>query len=413
MKRKLAHVIVVGLILLIAQPLLAGGPTNKSNRSAAYMRILARNASTEGADIVTYNPAGTVKLEDGFHINASVQHLDKEYSNNFLGVDHTTDEPSIVPSIFMVYSKDRWAAFFGVDVPLGGGEVEYPTGNFTTFRVGQLLSLQTGLPLEAHETRGESMGMAYTFGGAFQVNDWFAMSLAGRYVDATVEISASADNGPLTSVIDYGADATGFGGILGLDFFLSEKTTIGFKYSTNTDLEYEYSVNQGADILATLGVVDGAETRDDLPAEVAFGISHQVSDKLRIEGGVNYYVHGSADMGGATLREGLDDVIDDSWEIGLGGEFAVADTFDLSVGYLYSTIGVDPEYSSTFLPDLDAHTIGGGFQWSATPMMTVDLALGGTFYDDDSYVDSSLGTPIEVEYEKRVLFLAVGLGFKF
>ena len=65
------------------------------------------------------------------------------------------------------------------------------------------------------------------------------------------------------------------------------------------------------------------------------------------------------------------------------------------------------------LPDLDAHTIGGGFQWRASPTMALDLALGGTFYDDDSYVDSSLGTPIEVEYEKRVLFLAVGLDFKF
>ena len=35
-----------------------------TNRSVSYIRNFARNAATEGADLVTYNPAGLVFLVD-------------------------------------------------------------------------------------------------------------------------------------------------------------------------------------------------------------------------------------------------------------------------------------------------------------------------------------------------------------
>ena len=40
------------------------------------------------------------------------------------GVDRDQDEPSVVPGLFAVYKKDRWAGFFGVSNVVGGGKVE-------------------------------------------------------------------------------------------------------------------------------------------------------------------------------------------------------------------------------------------------------------------------------------------------
>ena len=129
--------------------------------------------------------------------------------------------------------------------------------------------------------------------------------------------------------------------------------------------------------------------------------------------GFNYYFNSDADLGGTTLRDGLKKRIDDSWEVGLGGEYAISEVLKISLGYLYTSIGVDPEDSSKFLPDLDAHTLGAGFQWMATPQLAVNFAFGNVFYDGDSYVDTSLGMPIEIEYEKNIPFVAAGIQYSF
>src|SRR6187551_2354065 len=48
---------------------------NLANMSSEWIRSSARNAATDAADIVVYNPAGLTNLEDGLHINFSNQFL--------------------------------------------------------------------------------------------------------------------------------------------------------------------------------------------------------------------------------------------------------------------------------------------------------------------------------------------------
>jgi len=414
MKKLLTGMVVLAFIPALASPVMAGGAINKSNRSVEFMRIFARNAATDSADIMTYNPAGTVKMADGFHLNASVQYLiEKEYEGNFLDQTFATDEPSLIPQFFAVFSRDRWAGYFGVDVPVGGGKVDYKDGNFTSFSVGQMIAGLTGLPLTSHSVEAESFGIAYTLGGAFQITDMISASLGLRYIDATTELDGSATNGPLTNQIAFDADADGWGGIMGLDFFPNEKTTVGIKYAAKTELEYDYSVREGDRILSAMDIRDGDQKNDDLPAELALGYSYQVTPGLRGEVGLMYYFNTDADIGGTTLREGLEDRIDDSWEIGLGCEFAVSDALKISGGYLYSSMGVDPAESSKFLPDLDAHTVGVGLEWMAMPGLALNLAVGTVFYESDSYVDTTLGRPVEIEYKKNIPHIGTGVQYRF
>ena len=414
MRKLLTGMVVMAVIFAVASPVMAGGAINKSNRSVEYMRMLARNAATDSADIVTYNPAGTVQLDDGFHLNASVQYLiEKEYESTFLSETYASDEPSAIPQLFAVYSQDRWAGFFGLDVPVGGGKVHYKDGNFTSFSVGQMVAQLTRLPLTSHFVEAESMGIAFTLGGAYQITDMISASLGVRYIDASAEMAGGAVNGPLTSNIEFEAEADGWGGIIGLDITPNDKMNIGIKYATKTDLEYEYEVKEGAPILGAIGILDGDMKNDDLPAELALGYSYQVTPEFRGEVGFNYYFNTDADLGGTTLRDGLEDRIDDSWEVGIGGEYAISEALKFSLGYLYTSIGVDPEDSSKFLPDLDAHTLGAGVQWMAMPQLAVNFAFGNVFYDGDGYTDTSLGMPIEVEFEKNIPFVAAGIQYSF
>jgi len=125
------------------------------------------------------------------------------------------------------------------------------------------------------------------------------------------------------------------------------------------------------------------------------------------------YFNKGADIGGTTLREGLEENIDNSWEIGLGLEYAFSPALKASAGYLYSSMGVDPQYSSKFLPDLDAHTIGAGAAWSVLPQLVLNFAVGNVFYECDSYIDTSLGQDIEVKYDKNIPFVAAGIQYSF
>ncbi|MDX9855184.1 MAG: aromatic hydrocarbon degradation protein, partial [Tenuifilaceae bacterium] len=52
----------------------AGGIVTNANQSAAYIRMLARDASTS-IDAVYFNPAGVTKLNNGFHISITNQSI--------------------------------------------------------------------------------------------------------------------------------------------------------------------------------------------------------------------------------------------------------------------------------------------------------------------------------------------------
>jgi len=59
----------------ISGALFAGGIVTNTNQSAAWVRLPSRNASTE-IDAVYYNPAGLMKLKNGFHFSVSNQSIE-------------------------------------------------------------------------------------------------------------------------------------------------------------------------------------------------------------------------------------------------------------------------------------------------------------------------------------------------
>jgi len=127
--------VILGVLVFFfstVSTLIAGGIDNKGNLSTEYIRTLNRNAATDSADAVAYNPAGVVKMEDGLFLNASGQYALKTYTNTIGGI-----VPSIIPSVFGLYKKDKWAGFAAFTIPCGGGEVEYDNGNATSFALGQ------------------------------------------------------------------------------------------------------------------------------------------------------------------------------------------------------------------------------------------------------------------------------------
>ncbi|MGC9364985.1 MAG: hypothetical protein ACP5FZ_10505, partial [Fidelibacterota bacterium] len=104
---------------------MAGGIVTNTNQSAAYMRTLNRNASTD-VDAVYYNPAGLTKLEEGLHLSLSNQSIwqTKTVTNSYpnLNNDEFVGDVSapLFPNLYLAYKKGNVVISGGFE-PIGGG----------------------------------------------------------------------------------------------------------------------------------------------------------------------------------------------------------------------------------------------------------------------------------------------------
>ena len=415
---------VGGLVLscVLASTAFAGAVDNKTNWSAEYIRTLARNAATDYADIAAYNPAGTVKLEEGFIINGSIQFLTKDYENIINGTSFESDEPSYIPGVFGVYNNGKWSLFGAFSNYGGGGKVGFAEGNATTAAIafGIITNPATGGVYDsvtAQRLDAESYYLGYSLGGAFSINEMFSISLAARYINAfrnvkgSVTVNASSlppipGQNPLTANVEYDQDADGWGGIIGLNIAPNDALNIALRYETETSLDFEATIYEdNRDILPGRGITEAQSLTRNLPALLGFGVSYKFTDKLRVEGDVTYYFNENADWNGA------EENVDNGYDLGITLEYTFNDRLLGSIGYLYTELGMEPENMLPENPELDANTIGAGIAYAFTEKFHGNFSIGNSFYEEDSFVSQATGATIE--YKKNVFFLALGLEYRF
>ncbi|MEW6673231.1 MAG: outer membrane protein transport protein [Thermodesulfobacteriota bacterium] len=410
MKKLFAFLCVIGMVFCLAAPAAAGGIDNKTNWSAEYIRTFNRNAATDYADIAAYNPAGTVKMADGLYFNVSAQFLAKDYSNTYLGTKYEQDEPSIIPGVFAVYSKDSWAWYAAITNTGGGGAIDYKQGTKSSIQQAALIA--AGLPfafvppgwsITSTSAKGESFYISYTLGGAYEINNMFSVSLGARFINASKEQEVNASfihtglGGATASVkADYQEDADGWGGIIGLNISPNDDLNIGIRYETKTELDFKMKIKR--DDTGTL--VQGSKSTRDLPALLGIGVSYRFFKNFRAETNFTYYLNESTDW------DGDEESVDNGFDLGLALEYTVNPQWKFSVGYLYTDVGVPVDDMNPEVPELNANTIGGGFAYSPTPKLDLNFGVGNTFYTKETQSDGT-------DLEKNVFFMSFGIQYKF
>lgn len=415
MKKLFTLLFAGGLIFSTASPLIAGGIDNKHNFSAEYIRTLNRNAATDSADAVAYNPAGVVKMEDGLYVSLSGQYVSKEYCHTVSGTDYKDDTPALIPSLFGLYKQDRWAALAAFTIPAGGGTVKYEKGSATTLALGegfkaganQQLAL-IGLPplydtVKNQRLEAESIYYGFTVGGAYAVNDMVSVSLGARFIDAQKESKGSVAIGASSGLVpdqsadlDYEETADGWGGIVGVNIAPTRELNIGLRYETKTSLDFETKVNK-ADLPV---VTDGAKARRDLPGLLGLGLAYTVLPNVKLDASFTYYLNDRADWNGA------EENVDNGYDIGIALEYTFSPQLKGTLGYLYTETGIDADYMTPEDPQLDAHGVGAGVGYEPIPDLNLNLGLAKTFYLEET-------TSTGVKYNKEVMVLAFGIQYKF
>lgn len=443
----------VSLILVLsAGILMAGGIVTNTNQSAAYMRTLNRNASTD-VDAVYYNPAGLTKLEDGLHLSLSNQSIwqTKTVTNSYpnLNNDEFVGDVAapLFPNLYLAYKMGNLVISGGFEPIGGGGSAIYEDG-LPSFEMGftDYIGLPASLIDIALEPYGNITGYSLDinfegssvyYGGqvglTYGLNDMLSIAAGMRYVYAknnyegylkNIALKTDGGIGDIAGVVpDKEVDAvqtgSGITGIFSANIFPSEMLNIGIRYETITKLELENDTK----VDDTDKFPDGKKTNADIPAMLALGVSIKPVEKLHAELDFNYYMNTGVDWDWATrdtlIGTTAKDFLGNGYEIGLAVEYCLTDKILASIGFSYGDMGVKDEYQTDLSYSLPSTTIGLGIAYRISDNMLLNLGALNTFYQDGSRdgmrKNALTGVPNNYteEYAKTNFGFALGIDYKF
>ena len=391
---------------------------------------LSRNAVTDCADGVTYNPAGLAFMDDGIHLNFSGQYIGKDYTitGTLLGATEETELSTTVPTTFIpnfyaVYKTGRLAAFGGFTVPAGGGSVDYEDGLFIMpLLQTALVQAQYGPTHVALLNEGSMEGTSFYMRGiaglAYAFNDKFSCGVSGRYTSGhrnykgegsftVVDMATGLPVGTTSAELDVDRSAAGMSAVFSVDYKPGNRINLAARYETATALDFEATANVAStwDVLMPY-LADGAMQRRDLPAVAAIGVEMMVNEKFRLGGSANYYFIEASDQG---EDDGIVDAYSDGWEANISGRYQFNNALAGALGYSYSNYGGCDSTYTDLEYNLNAGLLSGGINWQANEVLDFTLAGGTTFFSEGEGVGIYTGE----SFDKKVFFVAAGINASF
>lgn len=429
------NILVLALVLFCI-PVVSGSIVTNTNQSAIYLRHFARGASTD-IDAVYYNPAGTARLSDGFHIALHNQTVfqEKTVINEFplLNADKYVGEVKVpvFPSFFAVYKVNNLAISFGFGPNAGGGSADYATG-LPSFEIPisvvpvVLASPPYNLAVTGYDAdiafSGKSVYYGFQLNVSYALVDFIAVGAGVRYISALNTYEGHIRDVMLEyygmlvpgtefdprlgdKEVDVKQTGSGFTPILSLHLNPIDELNIGIRYELNTKLELE---NETA-VDDTGMFPDGALTNNDIPAILSAGAEYEVTDGLRLAATANLFFDKNANWDGRELL-----VNKNTYDLAFGVELDVTENILVSGGYLMTKLDVSDAYQSDMTHEISSSSIGFGARISLG-RLDVDLSGMYVIYDKDvknsiSYADYGMGSFFQ-SYERTTFAFAIGLGY--
>jgi long-chain fatty acid transport protein len=427
---------------------LSAGVVTNSNQSAIYIRMLSRNPSMD-IDAVYYNPAGLVKLSDGFHLAIHNQTIlqDKKINSQFPFLNDTmyvgkVNVP-IFPNAYAVYKKDRMALSFGFGPNGGGGTADFTRG-LPSFEIpiSLLPVMLTGMGLRTTQysadiaLEGRSIFLGFQGNLSYAVNDTVAVAAGARLIQAkntylghikNVMINPLFAGNPTAQMIsapgffamigrpdlaaavsDMSVDAEQTGSaitpIVSVNLTPAEGLNISLKYEFKTALELQNKTAKDD----TGMFPDGLIFRNDIPAILSAGAQYAVTPQWRALLSLNYFFDKDADWGGAETL-----VDNNTYELSLGTEYDISPMLTLSAGYLRTQFGLNEAYQDDIGHELSSDTFGFGGRIRATDRLDIDLGVIFVSYQNITRNWVTQGIPYPETYSRTTTAFSVGLGYRF
>jgi long-chain fatty acid transport protein len=223
----------------------------------------------------------------------------------------------------------------------------------------------------------------------YRVNQWFSVGcgvniMYGELKDKTAINTVSE---PGDGSVKYDANDVGYGFNGGVLFEVSPQTRFGVTYISEVQFDFKdepkFQNLQGTLIgsaLSASGLLDSKlKINLNLPEQVAVGAYHQLTDDLALVASAswqNWSRFGNPEISvssGNSINPDLD--WKDTWHVGLGAYYRVAQPWLLMVGWAYDSSPISTAHRSPALP-VDRqfrYAAGVQYDWSK------DVAIGAAY----------------------------------
>jgi len=377
-------------------------------------------AVVNSSELVFFNPAGLVYLENKLSITAGVSGVfaNVSYQDQATGATATTDNPTSTPLYFYAsYKATDWLALgVGVYTPYGSA-VEYEDDWAGSHLVNNIelaaIYIQPTVSIKVNDVLSFGGGPIFVIGSVnFNRNLSRTLSnLEGERSEVTLDAS--------------GVNATGW--VASVMFNASDKLRIGATYRSEIIVEA-----RGGD--ATFENVPNSpltpfpsETKFDadlpLPAEMTVGLSYEFSDKWLFAFDLNrsfWDVYKSLDIDFA------DENVPDSqnarnyknssiYRFGL--QYKATKMFTLRAGYYFDESPVQPGRFAPETPRNDSNGYTAGLTFNVGKRFEVDASFLYLHFKEidasyDAYVENGQAVPFGGRYKSNVFAPGLGITYK-
>ncbi|KAF0198763.1 MAG: long-chain fatty acid transport protein [Bacteroidetes bacterium] len=408
--RKLTMLSVV-CTLLISGVYAGGYQVGLHGQKQIGMGLIGTSLSLDASSMF-YNPGGLSFMKPSFSFSAGMSPIRsftafrKSEPSAYTAM---TDNPLGTPFYFYGAAKinDRFSAGIAVNTPYGN-------------------SLSWGKDWDGRYLIQDLSLRAIFFQPtlSFKVNDWLGIGVGfvfatGKF-DLTKALPVTGANGD--GSVNLNGSTTAMGYNVGVMIQPTEKLSIGIDYRSEISMEVsgaDAKFTVPASLAGNFPADNKFSTTLPLPANLDFGLSYNVSEKLMIGMSLNYVfwsVYDSLIFDFETNTPALPDsknprLYEDKLIVRLGGEYTINDKFAIRAGGYYDPSPVNEIYFSPETPSLNNLGLTAGLSYKPVENLSIDLSflyIMGAEADKQYTPDNFGGT-----FKSRVYIPGFGLTYNF
>lgn len=375
-------------------------------------------AVVNSAELVFFNPAGLVYLENKLNISAGASGIftDVIYQNSDLGISSETDSSVGTPlNLYGSYKVNDWLALgLGVYTPYGS-EVTWPTDWAGSHLVNNI----------------ELAAIYIQPVVSIKLSDQFSIGGGPIYVTGSVNFNRNANrtltdiDGNRSNITVDDSGVSNWGWSVSAMFNPTENFRLGFNYRSEIILEAEGGEATFSNFPNSPAVPANGTTTFDaelpLPAELSVGLSYQFHKKWLFAFDYNrqfWDVYESLDIQFGTGTTSLNTRnYKNSSVYRFGLQYDATSKISLRAGYYIDESPVQSGFFAPETPRNDSQGYTGGISFAITPKLAIDASFFYLRFEEvnesyDFYQENGQNVPFRGTYKSSAFAPGLGLTYK-